>query len=291
MQSKEFHTLTLAEYFAKVYCLERALKPESIRQVRMSIRAFDRWHGRAAHLEELADELVNQWILASGEQWAPKTLRRRRCDIIGLWRYANETRHVTTMPERVRPVKVPKRVPQAWSRDEVRAILRACRLLTDYFPTGVQRGKFWSAFVRTGYDTALRLSDLLALKKSRIGEAGKLVVLQEKTQVEHVCRLRDTTIAAIADTYPPDRELVFPWSYSREQFWYHWRKLLESAGLPSGRTEGPQKLRRTSASHLEAVAPGAATAHLGHKTPGMAKAHYIDPRIANKDLPMPPTID
>ena len=66
-------------------------------------------------------------------------------------------------------------------------------------------------------------------------------------------------------------------------------KLLRYAGFPT-RGNGLQKLRRTSATHLEAVAPGSATTHLGHATPAMARAHYLDMRIITPLCPLPPEI-
>ena len=95
---------------------------------------------------------------------------------------------------------------------------------------------------------------------------------------------------AISKTIPPHRELVFPWPYRREQLYVHWRKILRGAGVPVTARNGIQKLRRTSASHLEAVQPGSAMRHLGHATRGLAEKHYIDPRVAVARPPLPPEL-
>ena len=67
--------------------------------------------------------------------------------------------------------------------------------------------------------------------------------------------------------------------------------VIEAAGLPDTPGNGPQKLRRSSASHLERVCPGSASHHLGHLTPDMAIKHYLDPRIFNEGRELPPPIE
>ncbi len=104
--------------------------------------------------------------------------------------------------------------------------------------------------------------------------------MTEKTAVEILRPLSPETIEAIEATYPPKRELIFDWPHCGKHLRTKWLQIVRAAGLPGGRRQGLHKLRRTSASHLEAVAPGTAGRHLGHLTPGLAERHYIDPRIA-----------
>jgi integrase len=155
----------------------------------------------------------------------------------------------------------------------------------------IKRSLWWTAFIMVAYDTALRRADLLELQRGQIGDDGQIVVKINKTQREHHCRVRPETIAAIDATYPPVRERIFQWPHCYKSLWDHWREIIHAAGLEANRQNGLQCLRRTSATHLELIAPGEAGRHLGHLTPGLAEKHYIDPRIVGAGRTMlPPTL-
>jgi len=66
----------------------------------------------------------------------------------------------------------------------------------------------------------------------------------------------------------------------RSNIWREFKKILQAANLPCGRRDLFHRLRRTSATHLAAVAGiEAAEQHLDHRTPGLARSTYIDPRF------------
>ncbi len=282
---------SLREFFEDIYVRDRPLRPQSVRQLRMSINAVNKWHGRPALLSDLSDDFLNRWLVSMETKWAPKTIRRRRGDILSVWRHAVVRGVVEIPPLWIRKIKVPQPVPEAWTLGELRMILMATKRLPRWFPNGIQQGQFWAAFVHTAYDTGLRQGDLLSLRRKQIAADGRLTIVQSKTLQGHVCRVRPDTLAAIDAIFPPARSLIFAWPYCREVFYTHWRKLLMLAGLPTGRHQGMQKLRRTSATHLERVAPGYATVHLGHRSADLAKRHYIDASIAYRQRPLPPPVD
>jgi hypothetical protein len=116
-------------------------------------------------------------------------------------------------------------------------------------------------------------------------------VVQHKTREGITCQLREETVKAIKATFPPKRELIFEWPHTPSIFYRHWNNLVYEAGLEVNRRNGPQKLRRTSASHLEAASPGTATAHLGHRSADLARKHYLDPNITQQKRPIPPSLD
>jgi integrase len=177
----------------------------------------------------------------------------------------------------------------------MRALIEACRIFRgQYYSNGVDHGRWWEAFVLVCYDTALRRGDMLALRRRQVEKAaGGFVVriVQEKTGDGIIRQLRHFTMNAVDATFPPDRELIFDWPHSVSTLHDHWKEILQHAGMdPDNRRNGVQKIRRTSASHLERVKPGAATAHLGHRSADMAPRHYLDPKISRGDLPMPPDL-
>lgn len=75
------------------------------------------------------------------------------------------------------------------------------------------------------------------------------------------------------------------WPGAPKNFYRAWRELRTTARVDGG---AMQRLRRSSASEVERVTPGAAAAFLGHATPGLAERCYIDPRIAGP-RPVSPT--
>lgn len=282
--------MELKTFFTEVYQTEKQLRPRSVQQLEITIRLFDRWHGSPVTLEELNAPLLNKWLMQSETSVAPKTVRNRRGDILAVWRYAAEEHGLCVPPidRRIRAVSVPKGIPEAWTIDEMKLILNATKNVPGYYQCGVKCADWWEGFVRVGYDTALRLSDLLSLP---VHIGGMFCVVQEKTQTALTCQLHRTTIETLERMRSPERKALFEWNMDRTALWRHWKQfILEPAGLKTGHREGPQKLRRTSVSHLAAVSEHAAQRHLGHATPGLARRHYIDPNIADGPRQLPPEI-
>ncbi len=282
---------SLLWFLYSVYLIEKDLAAASAQQLEITAKAFGRWFGREVMLSELSSDPINKWLLSMIDTHAPKTIKRRRSDLLALWRYAFEVGHVDEAPRRIRKIKVPYTIPDAWTLQEMRLLLEAVERRIIYFRNGVHAGRFWRAFILTAYDTGLRLSDLLAIRYDSVSRNGILTVVQQKTGHPQVCRVRPVTLEAIAETFPPERNLVFEWPYGHSEIHRHWRSILADAGLPVHRRNGIQKLRRTSASHLEAIAPGTASWHLGHRSADLARRHYLDPQVAMSERELPPAIE
>jgi len=282
--------MELGTFFTEVYQTEKQLRPRSVQQLQITIRLFERWHGKPIALADLSAPLLNRWLMESEGVVAPKTIRNRRGDILAIWRYAAEEHGLCQPPidRRIRAVSVQRNIPEAWTLEEMKLLIAAAKNVPGYYQCGVKCADWWECFIRVGYDTALRLSDLLALP---VYIGGMFCVVQEKTQNAITCQLRQTTIEALARMREPKRSLLFEWNMDRTALWRHWKDfILTPAGLKTGHREGPQKLRRTSVSHLAAISEHAAQRHLGHNTPGLARRHYIDPNIADGPRQLPPEI-
>lgn len=65
------------------------------------------------------------------------------------------------------------------------------------------------AYILVAYDTGLRMGDILSLRLEDIDLNGSMVVTRHKTGKPIRCQLRPETMAAIAKTVPPARELIF----------------------------------------------------------------------------------
>lgn len=282
---------TLLTYLNGTYCIERPISAATLQQMAIAVRHFDRWHGCPVRLADINCDFVNRFLADSSGQRADKTLWNWRTTILCIWRLAWERGDMDLRPDHIRRIKVGTRIPDAWTLSQLNAMVAAAGRAPGTYPNGIEIAAFWSTFVRAGYDTALRLSDLLGIRFDQIGPDGQISLVQRKSGLPISVWLSAPTVEAIRHTRPPIRPLVFAWPYRRRAIWEHWRKyVLQPAGLPTGRREGPQKLRRSSASHLEASAPGNVMRHLGHRTRGLAERHYIDPRVAVRRHPLPPQL-
>jgi integrase len=101
--------------------------------------------------------------------------------------------------------------------------------------------------------------------------------------------LKPETVDALRLIRSPRRSRIFeicpetvPLERSREVFYKKYRRLVKDAGLPyvKGKS-GPQKMRRTFASFIEA-AGGNATRALKHTDRRVTEQSYLDPRIAEQ---------
>ena len=270
---------SLMHFLHQVYLPSRVdMKPRSFEHLHAVVHKFDQWHGGYVKLNELSDDLVVGYMRGSPDL-SPWTVNSRRRAILTIWKYAHTKGHVDHLWRDIPRMKEPKRIPEAWTLDELQKLLAATDKLEGRYPNGIPKSAFWRALILVIYDTGIRRSDMLALRTDDLRD-GSLVLIIQKTAVEILRPLSPETIKAIKATFPPKRELIFDWPHGRNHLNTEWSRIVQAAGLPGGHRQGLHKLRRTSASHLESVAPGTAGRHLGHLTPGLAERFYIDPRIA-----------
>jgi len=118
---------------------------------------------------------------------------------------------------------------------------------------------------------------------------GTVLVRMSKSGRIKACGLDRTTLATAVRLPVEGDERVLPGPLARRTFYVRWRKLLAVAGLEVSRRNGPQKLRRTSATFVEMLGVGRATAHLGHRSADLARRHYIDAGLAYEPV-LPPTL-
>lgn len=135
-----------------------------------------------------------------------------------------------------------------------------------------RRARFWSALVRAGYDSGLRLGDLLSLEVEQLSSVFS--VSQIKTGCYVAVGLRPTTLLAIRLHLDGRRSgVIWPWPYRREALYRHFRRLVLSAGIRPGTFRW---LRKTAATQCERVTPGSGTLLLGHTHRATTEAWYID---------------
>lgn len=277
--------LTLKDFFHSVYLKHHIwIKSNTIVQYDVTLRLLDGWHGQQqpaqpVAVEDLCTDLVLDFLRFRFSMSAARTVNNNRSSILTLWRFAHRHGYTETpVPDSRDILKLPetRRLPEAWSIQEMSAILSAtatARTLPGW------DARHWRALILVSYDTGHRLSSLLSAKKEDLSALGFLIVRETKQKRETVHKLHADTIAAI-DALPEHR-LLFPWRLSIKSIHPEYKKILKAADppLPCGRRDLFQRLRRTSATHLAAVAGiEAAEQHLDHTTHGLAVKSYIDQR-------------
>jgi len=284
--------LSLTEFVTHVYGLERGICPDALEQLVVAARLFERWAGRRVPIAALDEATINRWLVSlEATEQAPRTIKNKRTALLAAWRYAATIGYHDREPNtrRVRRIRVARPVPRCWTIEQIRRLLAAAETRPGcYYRSGIRRSRWWSAFIRTAYDTGLRLGDLLRLTTEDVQADGTIVVAQHKTGHVHVTPpLWPATLEAIRATFPPHRELLFPWPYRREYIYDEIKIIRDAAGINTGTIKW---LRRSSVSYYVRDNPGGGQAHLGHRSPGLAERAYIDPTISYGVRPQVPTL-
>lgn len=255
--------------------------------LRWSIRAWEKYAGRRLSTADLNAQTLNAYLDWMREHRKPDTLRSRRGNLLTIWRYAFETGIVDDGPRQVRKLRRVPRLPEAWSVAEVSQLIQAAADLTGTFwKTSIGRAAWWGSLIRTGYDTGLRLGDLLTLGRGDVHPVMQLV--QHKTGRAVVVQLRPSTLAAIDQTMADlPRVVVWPLWGRRQTFYEHFRHLVDLAGIRRGTFKW---IRRTAATQLERVDPGRGTQLLGHSSRATTETWYLD-RAQLGPAPLPPLED
>lgn len=263
------------------------------------LRSHDLAQGSAAHLRyvlgrfarevgrnigDLTDDNLNAWIeslLAGG--MARATVKGYRGAVITVWRHAAHEM-ATRPPSKVRPVRLPRQIPTAWTCAEVWRLLAACDHVDGSFRFyRLTYAEYLRALVLVGWDTGLRLGDILKIRREHIGVDGTLALVQNKTGTPIICRLRPETMGALRKLPSKMFGVI-----GRGRVFELFGDLKRHAGLNGhDKTKG---LRKAGATAIEAAFPGRAGVYLGHLTSGLALKHYVDPRHLQAAMPQTPRL-
>lgn len=275
--------------FLSQYALERDIRPGSVEQLRYSLNSFSQFLERLPEATDLTDDTVNRFIVwLSQQDCAHETIRTRRSGILALWNAAADA-GIAQQPSRVRKLAPRRSVPRAWTQAQVAAILDECAKLKGNFRRfpQIERAKFAAAVALTCYETGLRRGDVLRIQRFQIQPDGLIVLIQQKTQQQHLARIRPAKLALIDSMGTAGRTMVFGCVVSER--WLG--KLLEAVCRTAGIPEGSVKwFRRSGATHAERAEPGSGYRYLGHTTPRIAFQSYIDPLQIRNSAIMPPNL-
>lgn len=256
---------------------------------------FERFLQRPGVLTDLNRDTVNRWIIHKTEQHCPPaTIKTRRNAILGLWRFAYEVELLDEEPKRVRKVRLHYAGVDAWTSQEVAALIKTAYAGDDSYlgNTGLPRSLYFASLISTAYDTALRLGDLLALSPKVISmrhRKGYIRVIESKTGKLKQAVVQPYTLRLIEQmlSLRPDRELVWPLWCRREQFYRTFRSLVVSSGIRKGTFRW---LRRASITHVEVEQPGLGQKHAGHSDSLTTQRHYTDRNQLAEEVTAPPPL-
>jgi integrase len=278
---------TLGAY-ARQYGLLRDCKPGTLRQYVIVADLFERWAGRPVLLEQLDETSVSEWLRDYAAEAAPATVRGKKTMLLALWRAAADDGLCEPPTRRIRSIRrsAPRPLVEAWTLEEVEALLAAARNLQRRHRCGLTRAAWWDLAIRVAWDSGLRWGDLVQLPVARIRPDGSATVIQAKTGRPVSFRLSGPTVAALrASLAACPREIVCPWPASQESFLAQVRILVRKAGIRPGTWKW---LRRGSGTDVELQRPGAGSVHLGHAPGSRVFAEsYGDPTILGRQIPAP----
>jgi integrase len=261
----------LAE-FVERYIASRDISDGYSDQLRNLVRSFEASIGQTVYTESLTPELANRHLKATRERMTPETRKSHRKMLLTLWQAAADAGLTGEPPRRkVMPIRVPDKLQRAWDVEQVRMLLAAAERLRRYYPHGIERRAYWRSYIMAAWDSGLRGCDMRLVPREAIGDDGRCVLVQHKTGKIRKVHFRPETMAAINETFPPNRETVWPLWGRLEQWRRDAKKLVILAGLKGS----IGLLRHSSGTAVEVQCPGRGHEHLGN-TRAVFEKHYLD---------------
>ena len=292
MSRKSKASIPLREFFDKIYQPRRipACAPATRHGYNVLFRQFDRFVGHTALVSDLNEEILASYIGHRLPGRSAITVDRERSKILALANYACKKGYLSESPDIV-PVQTYRRIPQAYTADEIARLLIAA---------GQQRGTicnipkrlYWSSLFLVLYDTGCRIGSARQLLWTDYHFDPPAILFRAETQkqkADQLLKVSQQTVEVLEALRKSEREKIFPWPYHPTSIYNHVKRIFKAAGLPHGRRDLFQRIRRTTLSLMH-QAGGDATFQAGHSSNAVTRKSYLDPtgtRHAADLLPRP----
>jgi len=271
--------MTLLELLDDYYVPLKGISERTQTLYRMTIRSYGVSLGCEPTTEHLSEMPVARFLSQRLRTRSPATAKKDSCQLRALWEFAARRGIVTEFPA-MRPIKVPERIPTAWTIDEMDRLLEAARQ-HDGTVAGVPAGLFFRTLILTCYETGERISAVMGLRWADV--RGNLVTFRAETRkggTRDIVRGISPVVAQSMDDIRRPRELVFEWDRCQANLWRHMGLILKRANLPCDRGSKFHRLRKTCASYAAAAGLDPQKL-LDHSSPVTTRA-YLDPRIVRQ---------
>ena len=265
-----------------VYLSEREASPRYIESLKRTVKRARQFG--LLDTSQLIPEKANEFLTRLPVAAVTRSNIRR--ELLTLWRFAFEQSYTDVPPLRVCRIKATQPPPRAWSLDTLRQLLAAAEQDTRPVSQRIP-GLLWRdvlpCWIVIGYDTGLRLSDLLHLRESNIVN-GCVICTAQKTGKFTVRAISQPgqELAARLVKKSPDGTL-FRWALPRRRALLKWKDFLQEQQIIGS----SRWLRRSGATYVEIKRKGEAQRFLGHSNAALASRHYLDQTLT-MDVPESP---
>ena len=251
-------------------------------QYRLNLRRYRDFLGREPTVDDLTDAGISSLMaFIVGElELSPSSANKAKDDLTCLWRWAAAKRWVDGIPD-VPDVPEPRRVPVAWSREQLRELWDCCARQPGEI-CGVPAGLWWHSLHSVAWELGERIGALMAITWADVDLDARWITVRAEMRKgrreDKLSRLHETTCAMLREVQTYGNEKVFAWPYHASYLWKRYGEMLRRAKLPFDRQHKFHAIRKSAASFYEA-AGGDASRLLGHSTREITVKNYLDPKI------------
>lgn len=276
---------TIRELLVERYAPLHNLSDRTVRLYCLTIDRFRDFLGREPLVGDLEDLTVSRFLRwravtpHRGRIVSTNSVIKDRTQLLAISNYAAKKRMIEFLAlAKARPVE---RTPRGYSAADVESMIRAAR--TREGRTGcLPSGWWWATIIYTGWCTAGRLGEMLALRWRCVDLEARTVTFLAETRKGHtrdVVRAITPELAQwLAEHRREPEALVWPWDRLPTSIWPSLKLLCRKAGVTY---RGFHGLRKASASYFQA-AGGSATQLLDHDRPSTTRKSYLDPSIVRE---------
>lgn len=300
----DFDCLSLDRYFYDCYLADH---PRGVAQSTVeayyqpAFKLFEKFLGHEARVNDLTAVNLNSftaWLKSqktrTGRQRSMVTVKQRVAVLQTIWRHAA---NLDLLPDikGVHRVGIQHSNVDCWTVNEIRQLFNAA----EQFPYLRQRipgrnglkKEFYKAVIAVGWDSALRLGDVLTLRLSDLHLAADgsatFCIIMNKTKKPVRGKLSQSTMSLVAALGTASNDKRIFEGIPRRTFYDQLRAIVKFAGIQSDR--GTFKyLRRSAITEAESILPGMGTRLAGHRCSYVTQTHYVDhTKVRTPELELP----
>jgi len=276
--------MTLTELFENYYrpLRLRGRSDNTVRLYGCTIRSFGKWLCYVPTINDLTDLTLARFLEHRASIRSPYTAEKERTQLLSLWRFAADRGLLRDRPC-VPPSPLPDRIPQAWTVEQLQALMRAASA-TRGTVGAVAASVWYPALLSVLWESAERIGAVLACQPCDFLEPTLFVRAEYRKggKRDRVYRLSPGTCELVRQACGSRRLLEWPQHHG--YLWAKYKDVVARAGLGHDRKCGFHQLRRSAASHYAALG-GDPVKLLDHSSPRITERWYLDRRLTERDPP------